>query len=209
MSPERLERWLTGFDERHRVDRTVHDTHAVRFEAADAALAECHVPFPPLPYEHQAERPGLDPGPLVAHVRRERTVGVLLARLGGHAAGVFEGSRLIASKVGSRPVHGRNKAGGQSQKRFQRRREEQAREAMNAAGGVAARVLLPYVPRLDAVVLGGDRRAVDRLREDGRLAPVFDIATDRFLDVPDPKLAVLRAAPRRFRAVRIRLVEPE
>jgi hypothetical protein len=63
-------------------------------------------------------------------------------------------------------------------------------------------------PRLDAVVLGGDKRAMAELREDPRLAPYVAIATDRFLTVPDPKRAVLEDAPRLFLAVRIRLTEP-
>jgi hypothetical protein len=32
---------------------------------------------------------------------------------------------------------------------------------------------------------------------------------DRFLTVPDPRLAVLKEAPRAFVAIRIRLTEPE
>ena len=62
--------------------------------------------------------------------------------------------------------------------------------------------------RLDAVVLGGDKRAVAELRGDPRLAPYLALATERFLTVPDPKRAVLEAAPRLFTAVRIWLTEP-
>ena len=62
--------------------------------------------------------------------------------------------------------------------------------------------------RLDAVVLGGDKRAVAELRDDPRLAPYLAIATERFLTVPDPKRAVLEGAPRLFTAVRISLTEP-
>ena len=42
---------------------------------------------------------------LAAHAAADRTVGVLLVRLGGYAVGVFTGSppRLIDSKTGSRP----------------------------------------------------------------------------------------------------------
>lgn len=208
VTPERLPRWLAGFDERHGVTRTVIVSSRVLLESGDGALAECHVPFPPLPADEEGTHAGLHPRPLTTHAARDRTVGVLLVRLGGHAAGVFEGDRLVASKVDSRPVHGRNKAGGQSQKRFQRRREEQAREAREAARRVAGRVLLPYIDRVDAIVLGGDRRAVDALREDKQLSPLFALAEGRFLTVPDPKLTVLRETPRQFRAVRIRLVEP-
>jgi Actinobacteria/chloroflexi VLRF1 release factor len=147
---------------------------------------------------------------MARHADAARTVGVLLVRLGGYAAGVFAGSppQLAASKVGSRLVHGRSAAGGQSQQRFARRREKQAAGAMSAAADTAAAVFGQFAGRLDAVVLGGDRRAVAALRDDPRLQPYFALATDRFLTVPDPRLTVLRDTPRMFLAIRIRLTEP-
>jgi Actinobacteria/chloroflexi VLRF1 release factor len=62
--------------------------------------------------------------------------------------------------------------------------------------------------RQRAPVCGCDRRAVDALRADQRLGPLFALETAPFLTVPDPRLTVLRQTPSRFRAVRIRLVEP-
>jgi VLRF1 release factor-like protein len=207
VGPDRLTSWLTRFDRRHLVTRTKYEPALVRLLTADGAYAECEPPFPPLPVSGEHE--GLAAGPLVAHVQRNRVVGVLLARLGGYAAGVFQGDRLLESKVGSRLVHGRSAAGGSSQQRFARRREQQAREALEAAADNAAAVLLPQLPRLEAVVVGGDRRAIDALRSDRRLAPLFALAEDRFLSLPDPRLAVLRKAPVLFRAVQIRVIERE
>jgi VLRF1 release factor-like protein len=175
----------------------------VTFQAADGAVAQCHAPFPPLP-------PGaVSAAAIAAHASADRLVGVLLVRLGGYAAGVF-GPRqaLLASKVGSRLVHGRSAAGGQSQQRFARRREKQSREALGAAASTAAAVFAPWDGRLDAVVLGGDRRAIAGLAGDPRLRPYFDLAVERFLTVPDPRLAVLKGTPRQFCAIRIRLAEP-
>ena len=147
---------------------------------------------------------------IAAHAAADRTVGVLLVRLGGYAAGVFTGAppRLADSKVGSRLVHGRSAAGGQSQHRFARRREKQATEALAAAADTAAGVFGRYGRPLDAVVLGGDRRAMAGLREDPRLRPYFGLATGRFLTVPEPRLVVLKDTPRLFRAIRIQLTEP-
>jgi hypothetical protein len=149
-------------------------------------------------------------GLIAEHAAIDRTVGVLLVRLGGFAAGVFAGSppRLVVSKVGSRLVHGRSAAGGTSQHRFARRRENQAASALAAAADTAVRILGPYAGRLDAVVLGGDRRAVTGVRADPRLRPVMKHAVERFLAVPDPRLAVLRDTPRLFLSVRIRLTGP-
>jgi Actinobacteria/chloroflexi VLRF1 release factor len=198
---DRVAAWLAGFDRRHSVLRTDYQPDLVRLEAADGALAACEPPFPPLP--QPGEHAGLVAEPLVAHVLRHRVVGVLLVRLGGYAAGVFDGDRLLASRVGARLVHGRSAAGGRSQHRFARRRELQARQALEAAAENAASVLLPRLPDLDAVVLGGDRRAVDALRRDRRLEPVFALAVARFLTVPDPRLAVLTRTPAMFRALRV------
>lgn len=210
VAPDRLQRWLSGFDERHDVLRTDLSAPVLTLHAADGSVAECHPPFPPMDLTGQpGSADGLRAEPLVGHANRSRTVGVLLVRAGGHAVGVFEGDRLTVSKVGSRPVHGRSAAGGWSQHRFARRREGQLREAYGAAAGDAARVLLPHAGRLDAVVGGGDRRAVQALREDARLAPLFALLTERFLTVPDPRLAVLRDTPAAFRAVRIRIVDPQ
>jgi peptide subunit release factor 1 (eRF1) len=133
---------------------------------------------------------------------------VLLVRLGGYAAGVFEGRQLVASKVGSRQVHGRSAAGGQSQQRFARRREGQVRVALGAAADNVVRILVPEAARLDAVVLGGDRTAVDEVLTDRRLEPLLPLISGRLLDVPDPRLTVLKDSPDLFRAVRIRLLEP-
>jgi hypothetical protein len=220
VAPERFPGWVASFARRHGViDQQVPLTvtltgGSVTFTAPDGAVAECHPPFPPF---HPPEADGAaEPmaAAIAAHAQRPRTVGVLLVRLGGYAAGVFTGfpPMLADAKTGSRLVHGRSAAGGWSQHRFARRREKQVNEALDAAARAAADVFGRWGragnPQLDAVVLGGDKRAMGELREDPRLAPYVAIATDRFLTVPDPKRAVLEDAPRLFLAVRIRLTEP-
>jgi hypothetical protein len=213
VSPERLAAWLESFAQRHGNIAVEPGPAVVTFRADDGALAQAHVPFPPLP-DGAAGRSGpvTDSAERIsAHARAGRTVGVLLVRLGGYAAGIFTGpeAHLVASKVGSRLVHGRSAAGGTSQQRFARRREKQASEALGAAADTAAAVFGQYPGELDAVVLGGDRRAIAGLRDDPRLRPYFALAVERFLTVPDPRLAVLRSTPRLFRAIRIRLTEPD
>src|SRR5215469_15707345 len=222
VGPERLATWLESFAQRHGGELITEPGPAViTFRSADGAVAECHVPFPPLrgvrppgaaASDGAGELSGVtDTAELIcAHALAARTVGVLLVRLGGYAAGVFTGpaAHLAASKVGSRLVHGRSAAGGTSQQRFARRREKQASEALGAAADTAAAVFGRFQGELDAVVLGGDRRTIAGLRDDPRLKQYFKLAVERFLTVPDPRLAVLRSTPRLFRAVRIRLTEP-
>jgi hypothetical protein len=196
--PERLAAWLERWDAEHRTTWTRTRPGRVTFTGADGATLEAEPPFPPL--SSTAAVDGFAPERLLAHVARERIVGVLLVRLGGYAVGVFAGKRLVDSKVGARNVHGRNRAGGQSQRRFERRREGQARVATDTAAEVAAKLLLAHADDLDALVLGGDRSALAATLDDPRLRRFSAITSERVLDVPDPKLAVLRSTPDRFRA---------
>jgi hypothetical protein len=172
---------------------------AATLTAADGAIAEIGVPFPPLTGTGLAD--------LFTHVARERRVGVLLVRRGGYAAGVFVGARLESSKVGSAYVQGTTKAGGWSQQRFARRRANQASAAFAEAADVAARVLGHAT--LDALVVGGDRPAVRAVLADPRLASAAELVTEPWLTVKDPKLRVLESTPEQFRAVRITVTDPE
>src|SRR5882757_2587328 len=204
VGPGRVEGWLRRFDERHVVESTAVRDYGIELCTKDGSIAECHVPFPPLTGDCGGT--GLVLDGLLAHLAVRRRVGVLLVRLGGHAVGVFDGDRLVASKVDSRQVHGRASAGGWSQKRFARRREGQVRAAGEAAADVAIR-LLGSRP-LDAVVTGGERRAVTAVLADDRLAVIRPLVVERFLTVPDPKKAILDRVPDQYNAVHIRVIDP-
>jgi len=200
---ERLAGWLARFGARHGTLTWAGSDSEVVVSAADGARAECAVPFPPL-----VVAPAAAFGGLVGHVERARRVGVLLVRKGGYAAGVFDGDRLVSSKVGSRHVQGRSAAGGSSQQRFARRRENQATQAYGAAAECAVRILVPEAGRLAALVLGGDHRAVEAVLADSRLARLAALPRGRFLTVPDPRLRVLQVTPAQFRAVSVTVSEP-
>jgi hypothetical protein len=191
VTAERVRGWLAGFAERHGAVLTDESPETVLLTGADGARAWLEVPFPPLV------------GELAEHVERDRRVGVLLVRRGGYAAGVFEGGRLVTSKVGSAYVQGTTKAGGSSQQRYARRRANQATAAFAEAADVAARVLADET--LDAIVAGGDRPAVRAVLADPRLKRLEPLRTGPWLAVKDPRLRVLAATPEQFLSVRIRL----
>ena len=151
---------------------------------------------PPFGLEHDAEYDFVHVAPLLTAPAQDRLVGALLVRLGGYAVGVFDGERLVASKVGSRNVHGRHRAGGSSANRFRRRREEQARALVEEAAETAVRVVTPHARGLEAIALGGDRFAVrDTLAVSRELAALAEKALPRFFDVPDPRKQVLERLP--------------
>jgi hypothetical protein len=193
VDPERLARWIDGFGERH----GGHTTDGLTLRGADGVTATFGPP------------PGVGPvddlPALVAAAVEPRALGLLLVRRGGYAVGVAAGTDLQVSKVDSRYVQSRTAAGGWSQQRFARRRDNQARAMAGEVADVAVRLLLPARDRLTVVVAGGDRRLADEVLADPRLEPLSPLRSGRFLDVPDPKLAVLQAAATSARSVHILL----
>lgn len=199
VEPERLDGWFRRFAQRHGgIVVTGGTATEIAVDAADGSRATVAVPFGGLP---AGERPRL--AALYAHLAVPRRIGLVLVRLGGYSVGVAVGGSVEVSSTGARLVHGRNRAGGSSSGRFARRRDGQARVALNAAADTVARVLLPVAGSLDAVVLGGDTAALDELRADRRLTGLLARAEPRVLDVPEPRRAVLDEAARRARAVEV------
>lgn len=202
ISPERLRGWLDGFYGRH----DGADEHGLVLTGTNNGdTATLHPP------------PGLggvaDVDALLAGVAAPPRIGLLLARKGAVAAGIADGTTIESSKVERFHVHGRTAAGGWSQQRYARRRDNQADAVAAKAADVAARVLLPGLPDspdepggLAALVCGGDRGLLDAILADRRLAPLAAIRDPHLLDVAEPRLAVLEEAAVRARKVRIHLV---
>jgi len=196
--PERLRGWFERFSASHGgIAATSAAPHEVGATAADGTTATATVPFGPL------GEPALDT--LFAHVLVPRRIALLLVRLGGHSVGIARDGRVEVSRTDRHLVQGRSAAGGWSQQRFARRRAGQARHALRDAAKDVFEVLVPRLSEVDAVVLGGDRRALDELREDRRLAPLFARAEPRVLDVGEPSRAVLEEAAVRALSVQVTL----
>lgn len=178
---ERLPRWVQNFTARHGDTTLAVDDGALAGRATDGSTFHARLPFdrvydgPPdlAAFQGQADPPD--------------DWGVLLVRKGGFALARLRGAVLGESKVGQRHVQGRTKAGGQSQQRFARRRDNQARQAYEAAAGHAARILAGLRGPL---VTGGDRTAVGEVVQEARLEGVVG----PFLTVPDPRRSVLEEA---------------
>ena len=172
--------------------RTVYADGAARIESGEETL----VVRPPFGLAHEGSYEHVELGPLLEALDADHVVAALLVRLGGYAVGIFEGERLAASKVGTRFVKGRHKKGGSSANRFRRRREQQARELVEAAAETAVNVLEPYRDRVEFVAFGGDRRAVDEvLATEPRLAWLAERALPRFFTTRDPRQRELERLP--------------
>ena len=189
----RIERWVLNFNGRHGQTALGVSDGALTGAASDGSTFTARLPF-------AGEYDGL---PDVAAFRLKALPpdrwGVLLVRKGGFAVARLAGTEMVEHKVGQRHVQGRTKAGGQSQQRFSRRRDNQARQAFEAAADHAARILGASGNAM--LVTGGDRAAVDEVLADSRL--VRFRVVEPWLPVPDPKRAVLDQAVVDAQAIRV------
>ncbi len=187
--PVRFERWVANFATRHGGVSLARDD-GLRGSAPDGSTFSAHLPF-----ETSYDGPP-DAAAFVAAAKAPAVWGVLLVRKGGFAVARLAGPELAEHKIGQRHVQGRTKAGGQSQQRFARRRDNQARVAYEAAAEHAARILRP-----GPVVTGGDRSAVTEVLGDSRLQGLSVV--EPWLDVPDPRRQVLDRAIHDAASIRV------
>lgn len=190
----RWERWVANFATGHGGATLAVTDGALCGRATDGSHFVARLPFG-ASYDGAAEA-----GAFAALAVAPAEWGVLLVRKGGFAVARMRGTDLVEQKVGQRHVQGRTKAGGQSQQRFARRRDNQARQAYEAAADHAARIL-GGVPTAST---GGDHAAVDAVLSDPRLAGLTVV--EPWLPVPDPRRAVLDAAIRDTQAIRVDVV---
>ncbi len=192
-------RWFETFAGRHGTPTLSVSSGRRVASSPDGATAVASLPFGGA-YDGPADPPSF----AEAVVAPDRW-GVLLVRKGGFAVATVERATITASKVGQRHVQGRTKAGGQSQQRFARRRDNQARQAYEAAADHAARILSG---RLEALVCGGDRSAVEAVLEDPRLQRLVDVRVEPWLPVPDPRRSVLDQAVVDAMSVSVEVTDP-
>ena len=188
----RVERWVVNFRGRHGDTALAVVDGALRGVAADGSSFTARLPFG-TSYDDLP-----DAAAFAAAVSTPTSWGVLLVRKGGFAVVRFDRDAQVGRKVGQRHVQGRTAAGGQSQQRFARRRDNQAQAAFDAAAGHCAAIM-----GADEVVVvtGGDHVAVDAVLTDPRLARLRVV--EPWLPVPDPRGKVLDQAVLDARAVQV------
>ncbi len=190
ISSARLPRWVDNFSARHGSSNLSVADEALRGDAPDGSTFVARLPFA----SAYADVP--DVAVFVESVELPGEWGVLLVRKGGFAVARIQGRSMVEHKIGQRHVQGRTKAGGQSQQRFARRRDNQARQAYEAAADHAARILRPGL-----LIAGGDRPAVDEVLADPRLRGL--VVVEPWLAVPDPRRVVLDRAILDAQAIRV------
>jgi hypothetical protein len=126
--------------------------------------------------------------PLGELLDAERTIGVVLVRLGRYSVAVYRGADLESSKTDSRYVKGKHHAGGTSQLRYTRIREGQMRRLYIKVCESIRAQFEPVARELDHVVLGGEKFTLNGfLKVCPRLDEYKGITLKRRLNIRDPK----------------------
>ncbi|MFJ5696715.1 acVLRF1 family peptidyl-tRNA hydrolase [Arthrobacter sp. NPDC093139] len=199
----RLAGWVERFGASHGALEIEDHDDGVRLLAADGASALLQAPWP------DDGRPGRGAGlveRLASLASQPRTIGLLLVRRGGYGAAVASGGVILASKTGSKYVQSRTAAGGQSQQRFARRRSNQADAMVEAVAEQARHVYNGHA--FEYLVPGGDRSLADQVLSQPALKAYARVSRLAYLDVPDPRAAVLRKAAADACAVRVTVNDP-
>ncbi len=90
-------------------------------------------------------------------IKNNPLIAIVLIQLGRLAVGVSKGIKKIDSKIITRFVKNRHKAGGQSQRRFERNRLKQIQELKIKACTVATEKLTKFEGKLDKLFVGGEK----------------------------------------------------
>jgi hypothetical protein len=198
---ERMAGWFDRFDAAHPDTAWDYGATEVTAAAPDGTAVSADVPY--------GELTGLTRAGLLAHLERPWQVGIVIVRRGGFAVVRLAGAEAVETKIGRRHVQGRTKAGGWSQQRFARRRDNQARAAFDAAGEAVRRILAPEShSTLDVLATGGDRQAVAQALERPELAALPELPQLWLGGLPDPNRAVVDQAIASARSVRLEIVDP-
>ena len=143
---------------------------------------------PPFPVTESSQFNVWNEGPLWSLLDGERTVGVVLVRLGRYSVAVYRGGDLATSKTDSRYVKGKHHAGGTSQLRYTRVREGQIRRLYVKVCETIRTQFEPVADELDHVILGGEKFTLNGLlKVCPRLDDYKDITLKRRLNIRDPK----------------------
>ncbi|MGO4190503.1 acVLRF1 family peptidyl-tRNA hydrolase [Arthrobacter sp. YAF17] len=203
VSGARLAGWVERFAASHGTLAEQELDGGLQLSAADGAVALLQAPWPA---DGRPGRGGDAVGRLASLSSQPRGIGAVLVRRGGYSVAVVSGGVVLASKTGTRHVQSRTAAGGWSQQRFARRRANQADALVEAVAEHAARIFAEH--RIEYLAPGGDRTLAEQVLAEPVLKQYAARPRLAFLDVPDPRAAVLKKAAADLCAVRILVTDP-
>lgn len=165
------------------------DTGMALFIGEGRALAIC----PPFPLVDDITRSSFVSSPLIRLLESDYLIGIVLLRLGRYAVAVLKGQRLVATKTAGRYMKNRHRAGGQSQRRFERSRDRLIRELYDKTCETTRTTFASYEKDIDHILLGGEASTLSGLTDRCRfLQNLSDKTLTRRLAIERPDQKTLK-----------------
>ena len=200
MERQRLTGWVNRFAGRNDgIADLVASTTTVTMRGGNDTVAELAVPFPPMSIGNREPVEAL-----LNHLDGIGLLGLILVRGGAHSVGLARDGQVVESSTHRSYLQGRTAAGGWSQQRYARRRDNQLTSSLQHAAGLVLRVIAPAANRLSGLVLAGDSAALAGVFEDARLAPLASLPSRTFGDIAEPRRDILDAVA--VRALNVAIV---
>lgn len=103
--------------------------------------------------------------PLEDMAREKKAYGLIVMDRGGGLVALLRGSTYQILEWVTADIPPKHSAGGQSQRRFERIREERVHDFFKRLGARASKALLPYLDELEGIIIGGPGDAREKFEE--------------------------------------------
>jgi hypothetical protein len=197
LNEKNVEKELSAFPEITDIPASVRqsilksDTGGVLFWGLD----QKYLVLPPFPVGQKVVMSGYDTTTLAGIIKKDYIVALIVIRMGIYGIGIFEGEKMLDSKVGTGLVHGRHKKGGSSQRRYERHRDKQVEYFFNRVCGHVREKLESRLKSIQILYFGGEIHTVKLFTEYcDFLKPLMDRRSDVLLNVREPRQKALADA---------------
>ena len=144
--------------------------------------------LPPFPLEAKSVFDYCEIEPMYSILNKNFLISLILIRYGEYGIGVFQGDKILTSKVGTGLVHSRHRKGGSSAHRFERHRDKQIETFFTRVCENTKEQLEPYIDQLEYILYGGARETVLDFRKQCPFLGKFDDRTlTRLLNIRQPR----------------------
>jgi peptide subunit release factor 1 (eRF1) len=144
--------------------------------------------MPPFPVPKESISKTCEIEPLYSLMHQEFLLGLIIVRLGEYVIGIFQGEKLLSSKIGTGLVHSRHRQGGSSSRGFEGHRDKQIETFFTRVCQHAREQLEPYTGQLNYILYGGTPETILDFRKQCHFLREFDKRTlDRLLNIREAK----------------------
>jgi len=151
--------------------------------------------LPPFPIGEKVVLSGYETDGLAGILKKDYLVAMIVIRMGSYGIGLFNGEKMMDSKVGTGLVHARHKKGGSSQRRYERHRDKQVEYFFTRVCGHVREKLESHLKSIDLLYFGGERNTVKLFTEYcDFLKPLLDRESGVLLNVREPRQKALADA---------------